>query len=148
MIFQHTWEKVLSGKKTQTRRIMKSGSAMICREGEIQEAYNGFLPIGRPAWVVGKTYAIQPERGQKAVARIQILSIRQEDVREISEEDVFAEGFFYDTPGFLMTWTKMHDNPALNLLNKIDLRAWVHDELPKRPAERYQAWALTFRVVK
>lgn len=123
MIFAHTWEKVLSGKKSQTRRLR--------------------LPDYNTPYRVGKTYAVQPGRGQKAVGRIEIVSIRQEDVRHISQEDVIAEG--YDRLGFFLTWTKMHDVPANRELRRFDsppLRL-----LDSRPPERYQAWVLTFKVV-
>jgi hypothetical protein len=52
MIFQYTLDQVLDGRKTQTRRLVTAG---------------------RPSrWRVGRTYAVQPGRTKKAVARIEV----------------------------------------------------------------------------
>lgn len=173
MIFQHTWEKVLSGEKTQTRRIVKPKTvfpsnmrstdntdgdwmwhgkvftASACKPG------TGYWGLGyteaRIKYEVGKTYAVQPGRGKKAVARIRILSIRREDVREISGQDVKAEGFD-NRVAFMNVWLQMHDPEIYEIYR--DYR-FPHQEykqaapfLRSRPAERYDAWALTFEVVK
>ena len=53
MIFQHTWEKVLSGEKTETTRW-----------------WDGF------PYKLGRSYAVQPGRGRKSVGRIVIDGIR------------------------------------------------------------------------
>ncbi|MFA4974630.1 MAG: ASCH domain-containing protein [bacterium] len=68
MIFQHTWQQVLDGTKTQTRRL------------RAQPPY------------VGRTYAVQPGRGKPAVGRIRITAIRQQRVQDITAEDALAEG--------------------------------------------------------
>ncbi len=76
MIFQHTWEKVLSGEKTQTRRIYKRGEFtncwyddMIINEVLIPQTkvdkYGMTMP--RNVYLVGKTYAVQPGRGKRSV---------------------------------------------------------------------------------
>lgn len=41
---------------------------------------------------LGRTYAVQPGRGKKAVGRIRITKIRRERLQEISDEDCKAEG--------------------------------------------------------
>lgn len=81
------------------------------------------------------------------VARIRILRIWQEDVREISAEDVGTGKEGFDTRYlFLDQWVEMHDS-----------KAWWHSDesitvgewfafLDTRPAENYQAWALEFEV--
>ena len=66
-------QMIVEGRKTQTRRVVKSGE-------ELRQ------------WEVGRTYAVQPGRGKPAAARIRITSIRQERLRDISEDDVVAEG--------------------------------------------------------
>lgn len=73
MIFQYTLESVLSGKKTQTRRRIKPERKFIYR--------------------VGKTYAVQPKRGQPAVARFEVTAIRKQRLGEITHEEALAEGF-------------------------------------------------------
>ena len=87
MIFQETWRQVLAGRKTQTRRVVKAGQP--CR------------------WVVGKTYAVQPARTQRAVGRIRITDVRRERLGDITPSDARAEGF--DTiDEFVQTWTRLH----------------------------------------
>lgn len=73
MIFRHTLERVLSGTKTRARRPIKS--------------YRRF------AYRVGKTYAVQPDRGQNAVARIQVLAVSKQPLGEMTRADAVAEGF-------------------------------------------------------
>lgn len=151
MLFIHTLDKVLSGEKTQTRRIVKPGDELfidyidptaVMRRG--QSAY-------RTIFEVGKDYAVQPGRGKKAVARIRLLSIRREDAREISDADVKAEGF-KTASDFFITWVKMHDKSVITPIipdyhtGEIIWQG-VHDYLSTRPAERYDAWAIEFEVV-
>lgn len=64
---------VLEGRKTQTRR-----------------PANGIDPC---RYVVGRTYAVQPGRGEKALGRVLILSVTRVPVVPISAEDAAAEGF-------------------------------------------------------
>ena len=163
MIFQHTYEQVMNDRKTQTRRLFKEGDyGWVCGE-----ASNGKLRYSQVSnqqgdkifnrWTVGKTYAVQPGRGQKAIGRIHILDIRREDVRNISHEDVKAEGFI-DRSHFTLTWCNMHDK-KLNLL-WYDCFHWeqdgewhegfeeFYDYLKTRPIEFYRAWVITFEVLR
>lgn len=69
MIFgQDMIDLIVAGEKTQTRR--RSG-----RYG------------------VGRIYSVQPGRGQKGVASIQIVERRLQRLREITTLDAIAEGF-------------------------------------------------------
>lgn len=72
--------------------------------------------------------------------RIRILSIKREDVRNISNEDVRAEGYAH-ARDFLHVWASMHD-PA------IERGTWGEKKLMERPVERYDAWVFQFEVVK
>ena len=72
MIFQHTYQLILEGRKTQTRRIATGDP---------------------PRWAIARTYAVQPGRGKKSVARIRVVEISKERLGDISEADVRAEGF-------------------------------------------------------
>src|SRR5690606_33116659 len=110
MIFQHTYKQVLNGTKSQTRRIQKPWQALM-RFDRSGELFVCDTRTGRPQWAVGKTYAVQPGRGKSAIGRIRITGIREQDVREISDADVRAEGFAFKAD-FLNTWTQMHDMPA------------------------------------
>lgn len=69
---------ILAGNKTQTRRPVLyglNGKVIPCR------------------YKVGHTYAVQPGRGKRQVARIEILEVRRESWGAISEPDAIAEGF-------------------------------------------------------
>jgi hypothetical protein len=93
MIFAATWEAVLNGTKTETRRICKPGGWLAASLlGAPQAVYVGRLPHERLKWMVGRTYAIQQGRGQKAIGRIRLLEIRQERLQDIDEAGAVAEG--------------------------------------------------------
>lgn len=146
MIFQHTIDKVLSGEKTQTRRLSTHHAGSFYDE-HWGAVYNTLT--GMPVWVVGKDYAAQPGRGKAAVARIRIVEIRQENVRDISHQDAVAEGFVSRTH-FMLLWTKMHDPEHYKRYPTTGQQslAWEQGILADRPAKFYSAWALTFRLVK
>jgi len=107
MIFKETWRQVLNGTKTQTRRPVKPNESGIVFPGAFQmvflmtnwqeETLDGFdcqvRDRKRLKWQVGKTYAVQPGRGKKAVGRIRITKIRRERLQEICGVDLIAEGY-------------------------------------------------------
>lgn len=104
MIFAHTLEKVLCGQKQQTRRLIKSGEKFEKNRYIIKTNQ-------RILYEVGKTYAVQPNRGKKSVARILITGIRQESVASITHTDAIAEGF-RSREDFLNTWRAIHGQDA------------------------------------
>jgi len=109
MIFQYTLPKIISGEKTQTRRVTKANEEPRFVDGTIQSVAQS----GRTKWRIGKTYAIQPRRGSRQVGRIELKNIRYEPVREISRTDAKKEGFA--TPQeFFDTWKKIHGEQSLN----------------------------------
>ena len=162
MIFQHTFEKVLDGSKTQTRRLVKSGDYAANKIGIYipdVNAHNkefGFLwdlnnPYrtsnygtcivsegGRCKWQIGCDYAVQPARGKAAVARIRVTNIRQEDVRLISVEDAKAEGF-KDPLQFLETWVSMHDG-AVGFFKPSDHKEELAGIDLDTPDDCYRQW--------
>ena len=166
MIFQHTWERVLSGDKKQTRRIVKPGDEAV--HGTIpygdpkfmygQTVIKGVQRNGRTLWQVGNTYAVQPARTKKGIARIQITGIRREDVREIHHLDAVAEAIDRVAPKhhFLKTWCRMHDKTAAEIFSVATRNDPDPLERPNhcpqflwdRPAELYQAWVLEFKLVE
>lgn len=104
MIFQHTLENVLNGSKTQTRRVIKpQDNALTDAGGRIIAIVNN----GRMKWAVGRTYAVQPSRTGRAVARIEITDLRREPADAISLEDARAEGY-PNREAFLAGWAKIH----------------------------------------
>jgi hypothetical protein len=159
MIFQHTWEKVLSGEKTQTRRLVKRQDIT---GGSYKAGYRVSMtdgsPIGvhykpfrfdadgkylgpRRKWIPGRTYAVQPSRTEKGIARIRITGVRRQDVRRISQVDARAEGFS-GPEQFLQLWMLMHlrvDHP--------DLSTIVEDSW-QCPAAAFHAWVIEFELVK
>jgi hypothetical protein len=169
VIFQHTFEAVLSGKKTQTRRIAApEPNGESCAGFEMISYPMGIKAVVRGSrddmkwnvkWQVNKDYAVCPGRGKSQVARIRLTDIRREDVRCISEQDAVAEAL-YSPFEFLEVWTHMHDKPAWNAQNNTDFSdgdesgrishsaAWMSWLKGTRPAERYQAWVLTFELVQ
>jgi uncharacterized protein YhfF len=96
MIFQPPLvQQIRAGKKTQTRRPAKDGEPCRYREG--------------------KSYAVQPGRGQSATCRIYVTAVRRETVGEIAFTDARAEGF-PTTDDFKTYWVSVHD------------RAWLEHE--------------------
>lgn len=81
-------ELILSHKKTQTRRPTKGKS---CR------------------YRVGKTYAVQPGRTKKGVARIRVIEAALTRADAIDDDDARAEGF-ESRSAFLLYWTRLYPN--------------------------------------
>ena len=100
----------------------------------------GYYDSPRVVYAVGKTYAIQSGRGQKAIGRTPPLaSIRRQDVRTMTLDDAVRRGFA-SVENNLLFWTQMHDPTA----NAICWRDESFACLRHRPADRYDAWVLTF----
>jgi hypothetical protein len=149
MIFQHTWQQVMDGTKTQTRRPVRMGEmgyayqepapphiVAVGRRGPISNQWDTFenKPYElKPGTVnhyqpipyrfrLEQEHAIQPGRGKSGIGRIRITAIRREDVRKISDTDIKAEGFT-DRTDFLRLWEQMHGS-------------------------QYEAWVLTFELME
>jgi hypothetical protein len=95
MIFKQISE-LLSGQKTQTRRVAKGNERLdMLFDGTITkvlaETKKGKL---RKKWAVGQDYAITPKMYQPALKthRMKIVGIRQEYLHDITEADARAEG--------------------------------------------------------
>ena len=104
MLFIHTWQLVVEGKKTlTTRRAHKNAEGQhVCR------------------YVAGRTYAVQKEWMGRSIARIEITDVRfRELVRDISDDDARAEGF-KSTEKFIELYSKAFgakslDKPAFGI---------------------------------
>ncbi len=105
MIFRQIAE-IRDGRKTQTRRMRKPN------HGSSGRADGTELTITEAAGnSVGKSYAIVPKRGHKAIpdGRIRITRIRCERVQDITEADARAEGVDVGRPGpELEKWLRAH----------------------------------------
>lgn len=113
MIFSHTLAQVLNGKKQQTRRLVKENEVFDSAKQAIVKVNT------RTMYKVGRTYAVQPNRGKKAVARIEITAIRKEAIRLISDLDAVEEGF-QSRDKFLEAWYSIHGHNA-----DLDRIVWV-----------------------
>lgn len=111
MIFQYTLPQILSGEKTQTRRVMQEKDTALY---DTHNAIEAVLVNNKVKWQVGQTYAVQPGRAKAQVARIRITQINSEYVSEISPADAVAEGFA-DRQEFLAAWQRIHGENSLNL---------------------------------
>ncbi len=114
MIFAYTLQQVLLGDKRQTRRLIKPGQ-------QLAEDGRAILNGQRTVYRVGRTYAVQPGRRQKGVARIVLTSLRKERVGAISEADARAEGF-PSREAFLAMWRLIHGKDA-----DLNSEVWVFE---------------------
>ena len=126
MIFQHTWQQVLDGSKTHLRRLVKPGDRLFDDTISlgISPDHPLYIPTRVGAWMkhpkefpfrlkyeCGRTYAVQPGRTEKGIARIRITGIRRERVQDITEEQAIAEGIPVDADGVAMAVGRFHDSP-------------------------------------
>ena len=153
MIFQHTIDAVLAGRKTQTSRLWKPDYVFSWSEYEEPNQ----VILSQKAWdkqqirklyYVGQELAVQPARGSKGVARIRVTELFRADVRDFTHEDIEREGFdSYKL--FIDTWTSMHS---------AKLYKWCY-QYPKNPQDimelawhdkpaNYDALVIRFELVK
>jgi uncharacterized protein YhfF len=128
MIFQPELVRLIrQGRKTQTRRLVKTSQS--CR----------YKP--------GKNYAVQPGRGEPAIARIQITAVRQERLGDIAYTDARAEGFA-TTDDFKTYWISVHDKAWLEHENRM-LDEAEHDDgvvldrdtwIKRRSLDMFEQW--------
>jgi hypothetical protein len=114
MIFAHTWQQVLDGTKTQTRRTVKDGDATGLKW--LRERCGlGLMVVraGRVLWRESATYAVQQGRGKHAVGRLIVTEIRYcARAGDISEADAIAEGFA-SAEGFRAMYARINGAAAL-----------------------------------
>jgi hypothetical protein len=163
VIFQATWEAVLEGRKTETRRICKPGEVddrtLCCDAAEwpdlhvriperISTVYTG-TEYGRltPKWRRNHTYAIQPGRGQKSVGRIRLLDIRQERLQDITEAGAIAEG----CKGFCFHGVGMGEvyEDSMTPIQEYE-SVWntIHTRKGERWDDNPAVWVLRFELVE
>ena len=136
--------KVLNGEKTQTRRIKKDNEyftpGSFGQPDSVARRSETTLDVRK--WVVGRTYAVQPGRGKKAVGRIKLLKIREERLQEINGADAIAEGWPRDREFF----------PQMN--TAIKALIWFRslwNSINKKPGTRWvdnpPVWVVEFQLL-
>lgn len=86
--------KVVAGHKTVTRRPRTGSNPSEKAGGWIDDPCR---------YKAGKTYAVQPGRGKKAIGRIRILSVRPETMTDLDDDEARLEGFA-NTREFVAKW--------------------------------------------
>jgi hypothetical protein len=87
-------ERILAGEKTQTRRLVSDNP----RSPWWKE---------RCSLKQGRSYAVCPGRGKRAVARVRIAGVRREPLAWINDIGARAEGF-RDRQHFVDYWKRLH----------------------------------------
>lgn len=171
MLFKHVnIDLIIAGRKTQTRRVCRVGEELQ-RDYATRDGYTTAVisANGRAKWAVGRTYAVQPERGSPGVwwgyrfdgrpvrshpenrwvndqkpLRIVITDIRQERLQDISKDDVVAEG----VGAYTFAAGILSENPPDPRWKFIELWDSINTRAGQRWADNPLVWALTFEVVR
>jgi hypothetical protein len=70
-------------------------------------------PDGSQRYRPGRTYAVQPGRTEKGVARVRVISAEREALGEITEEGARREGF-EDLAAFFDYWRGLYGKVSLS----------------------------------
>lgn len=119
MIFVYTLQNVLAGKKTQTRRLAREGERLVVKptpEGDVTVIETA---AKRVMYQTGRTYAVQPGRGKKAVARMRITDLKCECVEDVTLQGARAEGY-PSRQAFLDVWHDIYGKEA-----DLSVKVWV-----------------------
>lgn len=102
MIFQHTTPG--QNGKCQTTRLADINDALTGMKGNhaVRDIAN------RTRWHVGRTYAIQPGRGKKAIGRIRVTSIEYVPNPFFSDLDYARREGFATVREWQDAWRKIH----------------------------------------
>ncbi len=151
-------DKVLSGEKTQTRRVKKEGEYFVGGPfTRVMVEKQNLYKMSRIKWMTGRTYAVQPGRGEKAVGRIKLLAIREEPLQNISDDDAKQEGI----KGYVMQGSGGGSNPQMVYPAFLDKDGGfprasqafeaLWDSINKKPGTRWvdnpTVWTLTFQCI-
>ena len=111
MIFAHTIDLLLSGRKTQTLRLAYHGD-FLSAEWDGHSGFTQTWAVRRAdrtvRWMTGHTYAIQRERCHKAEGRFRCTYLREVlDPLTVDADFARAEGFD-SVDEYLAVWHKLH----------------------------------------
>jgi len=140
MLFTQTnAERVMQGRKTQTRRERKTGDfpSTRARDGQIVAVERN----KRLLWEVGHSYAVQPGRSKPSIGRIWLTEIRCESLQDISAEDICAE------LGCPQKWTGQEPELYKRAFRTALATLWDSiNSKGHRWNDNPMVWALTFRL--
>lgn len=96
MLFLHTWKYVISGQKTQNRRLVRAGEYATVDEADpnrpiLKVISTADAGVPKPLYEVGKTYSVQPGLAKKTVGNIRLTAIRRERLQDLTEADALKE---------------------------------------------------------
>jgi hypothetical protein len=96
MLFLHTWKYVISGQKTQNRRLVHDGEYATFDEANpdrfiLKVISTADAGVPKPLYEVGKTYSVQPGLAKKTVGNIRLTAIRRERLQDLTEADALQE---------------------------------------------------------
>lgn len=126
MLFQHTWEQVLSGTQTAISLPVKPDDVMLQDPKRVKRG-------PRTIWKVGNTYTVQPGKGKKVVGRILLQEIDEGVLGQLGIEDFLAEGFT-SRGKFVDAWKKLHGHYDPN--QPIWILRFERDPTPEEKAAR------------
>jgi len=167
MIFSHTWKMVLSGQKTVTRRLVKPGEYDTIQPDErwpitdwdkltceVPHSQMHLVTVdavytasGRVKWRVGQTYAVQPGRTEKGIARIRLTGIRRERLQDITEEDAWAEGCYEKITDWIEFGEVMQAEYS-SVEVYADLWYSIHTAPGTTWADNPEVWVLEFELAR
>lgn len=132
--------KVLSGQKTQTRRLVKDGdeATYAVPSSEIAQVYRS----GKLLWETYKTYAIQSGRGKKGDGHFRITKIRKETLQSMTESDARAEGvakIIKTTKGWFRNEATVSFKQLWNRIHKKSGTRWIDNP---------EVWCISLEVIK
>ena len=153
MLFQYTWQLVIEGRKTETRRIVQPGDRTATPPYDHAGSYR-----------VGQIVPVMPSRGVKGirkVADIRITAIDRQDCRNIRTSDARREGYASDLE-FLATWCAIHDplgfeyicefgkqpESKVGFVRALEQQPNLIEFLGGRPKRLYDCWVITFDVIQ
>lgn len=161
MIFQHTWQQVLDGTKTQTRRLalpQPDGTGSFKCEWLLPDSAGDFIGRYDPmrpeaGWQdkyrVGKTYAVCPARCEAAVGRIKITGIRRQSLQLISADEAYKEGI--RVPDYFTVGNRSTEGALRYALAHTNKFAQLWDSFHTKKGERWrddpEVWVLEFELV-
>ncbi|MFN8454021.1 MAG: hypothetical protein U0401_04990 [Anaerolineae bacterium] len=148
MLFQHTWRFVVSGQKTQTRRLAQEGDQAVYEDNNPNRPISQVIRtadagVPKLLYQVGKTYSVQPGIAKKTVGQIRLTAIRRERLQDLSEADALQEmpGASAQPPdagagqqarqAFQELWATMYKTPGSRWEDNPEV--WVLEFEPAQP---------------